>query len=254
VGRIAVKEGDKINVGQLILVIEGTGGEKTEEPAADKGARSSGPAPGGTSKAPAASPTRRPANIPAVEVPAEGWNEEIVSENPAAGPHVRRMSRDLGIDLRVIRGSGKSGRILGEDLKAYVAQLRALAMRAGSTPIAAPAGPTRQAPASIDFSKWGPVTRKPLTPMRKAIGERMVESATTLPVVTQFDDADVTRLEELRRQYAAAYEAKGARLTPTALFSRLSLPPCIGTRSSMRVSMKPPRRLSSRITSISASL
>jgi pyruvate dehydrogenase E2 component (dihydrolipoamide acetyltransferase) len=67
----------------------------------------------------------------------------------------------------------------------------------------------------VDFSKWGPVERKPATSLRRKIGEKMSESWTTIPHVTQFDEADITALMELRKKYSAAYEKKGAKLTVT---------------------------------------
>jgi len=78
---------------------------------------------------------------------------------------------------------------------------------------AAPAKPA--AAERIDFSKWGPVSRKPLTSLRRTISRRMAESWQAVPRVTQFDEADITAIDELRRKYAAAYEKQGARLTLT---------------------------------------
>jgi pyruvate dehydrogenase E2 component (dihydrolipoamide acetyltransferase) len=236
VGRVAVKEGDKLNVGQLILVLETAGGGGSREPAAKEREPEKAPAAAapksGTKPRAAASPVAVP---PAVALPLtvaapviqemEGeFVEEIVNESPAAGPNVRRVARDLGIDLRVIRGSGKSGQILVGDLKDYVARLRELAARprlvvAPPVPVAVPAAaaaPAKPAPVAVDFAKWGPVTRKPLTQLRRTIAERMVASATSLPSVTQFDEADVTGLDALRKKHAAAFEAKGARLTLTS--------------------------------------
>lgn len=230
VTRLAVKEGDKISVGNLILVLEGAGGaaaaptetaasserKATKEPAAAPKKKPS------TSAAPVAPVPREAAPVVAEADEAEEFVEEILHENPSAGPNARRIARDLGIDLRIIPGSGRSGQIMVKDLKEYIARLRALASRPKVVTVAPPAtapAPRSAAPTpSVDFSQWGPVTVKPLTPLRKTIAARMVESATTLPTVTQFDDADVTELDGLRKKYAAAYEAKGARLTLTSFF------------------------------------
>src|SRR5439155_13363739 len=86
---------------------------------------------------------------------------------------------------------------------------------AASTPVRSNAVP----PEPIDFSKWGAISRKPVSQLRKVISQRMSESWTTVPRVTQFDEADITALMELRKKYQTAYEAKGARLTlnPLAL-------------------------------------
>ena len=98
------------------------------------------------------------------------------------------------------------------DLRAYVQRLEKLAAQPRTT-----AGrPAAVAAQSIDFSKWGEITKKPLSPIRKTISERMSESWTTIPHVTQFDEADITGLMELRKKYAPQYEKKGARLTLTS--------------------------------------
>jgi len=82
---------------------------------------------------------------------------------------------------------------------------------------AAPAAPAKPVPVSIDFSQWGPVIKKSITPLRQVIARRMLENWNTIPHVTQFDDIDFTRLNELRKKYAASYEAKGSKLTLTPL-------------------------------------
>lgn len=119
-----------------------------------------------------------------------------------------------------MRGSENGGRIVLADLRAYIQRLEKLATAGKSAkPSVAPAAAAVAAPApvveSIDFSKWGPVTKKPLSVLRKVISHRMTENWNTIPHVTQFDNADITALLELRKQHAAAYEAKGAHLTLT---------------------------------------
>jgi pyruvate dehydrogenase E2 component (dihydrolipoamide acetyltransferase) len=123
----------------------------------------------------------------------------------AASPTIRRMARDLGIDLTTVPATGRGGRIELEDLKNFIAGLQA-----------GTASPAKPAAALPDFSKWGPVTRKPISSLRKVIGERMTESWTTVPHVTQFDEADITGIMALRKKHLAAYEKAGVRLTVTA--------------------------------------
>lgn len=218
VGRIAVKEGDKIAVGQLILVLEGA--SKAAAPAAGPAAPTSSPSPRKAAAARAPVPKSEPvtSSAGAVEV------DQVINESPAAGPYVRRVARDLGIDLRWIQGTGKSGQILAADLKEYVARLRTLASSAGtaSRPESEPESKVdvKPAAASVDFAQWGPVTRKPMTQLRRTIAQRMVESASTLPTVTQFDHVDVTGLEALRKKHGPAFQAKGARLTLTSFVLR----------------------------------
>jgi pyruvate dehydrogenase E2 component (dihydrolipoamide acetyltransferase) len=103
------------------------------------------------------------------------------------------------------------------DLRAYIQRLQSAAAKAESAPAAAPTAPTKPAAEQIDFSKWGPVTKKPITTLRGVIARRMWENWNAIPHVTQFDDADFTRLNELRKKYAAAYEGKGTKLTLTPL-------------------------------------
>lgn len=265
VGRVAVKEGDRLNVGQLILELESSSGATSEDGAAPASAStksgstpvpSSPSVPTATATTPARArvaaagaavpathsagvPVTQPltASLPAVvataaDLVAEGEPEvePILDENPGAGPNVRRIARDLGLDLRVIAGTGKSGQITIDDLKGYIANLRnrALRPRVVATPIAVPVvttpAPAAAAKAVIplpDFTRWGTVQRKPISPLRRTIAERMVASATTLPTVTQFDEADVTRLNEIRKAHASAYEAKGARLTLTSFILKV---------------------------------
>jgi pyruvate dehydrogenase E2 component (dihydrolipoamide acetyltransferase) len=131
----------------------------------------------------------------------------------AAAPSIRQMAADLGINLGKIRGSARGGRIVLSDVRAYIQKL----IRAAAQPKAVGAAAAEK-PASevIDFSKWGGISKKPMSSLRKVISRRMVENWNAIPHVTQFDDADISGLLELRKKYVAAYEAKGARLTVTS--------------------------------------
>ena len=129
------------------------------------------------------------------------------------------MARELGLDLRKIRGSEKGGRIVLEDVRAYIQRLEWLA--AQPRPAGA-AGPAKPPPERIDFSKWGPIARRPLTPLRKVIAGRMAQSWNAVPRVTQFDEADITALNELRNRHVEAYEKKGARLTLTSFALKIA--------------------------------
>jgi pyruvate dehydrogenase E2 component (dihydrolipoamide acetyltransferase) len=195
VTKIRVKEGDKISVGQVILSIDA--GNAEAKPA----------------KVEEASKSRK-------TKPAVVEDEEEAVAKPgaevAAAPSVRKQARELGIDLTRVHGSEPGGRIVMADLRAYLQRLQKLAAQ----PKAAATTPARARAISsepVDFSKWGPISRKPLSQLRKVIGQRMAESWTKVPRVTQFDEADITALMQLRKKYQAAYEAKGARLTLTPL-------------------------------------
>ncbi len=198
---IRVKEGDKLSVGQMILVVDDGGTAPAAAPVVQKTA------------------TPRPAAKAAAPVEAEEAVEEIsgeeletVNESVAAAPSIRKLARELGLDLRKIRGSESGGRIVLADIKAWLAHVQQIAAQ----PKSAPGTAAQPAPVSVDFAQWGSIYKRTFTPLRKVIAQRMVESRTLVPEVTQFDEADLTGLNELRKKFAPAYEAKGARLTVTS--------------------------------------
>jgi pyruvate dehydrogenase E2 component (dihydrolipoamide acetyltransferase) len=209
VSQIRVKEGDRLSVGQVILTVTESG----TEPAV----------------APSVAPAAQPAAAPALPSPPAGPDQETqtVAEPemktdvpaadgpmPAASPEVRRVARELGLDLRRVSGAGTGGRVGWADLRGYIARLQKLADAPRASAAAPKAAPT---PAEqIDFSKWGAISRKPMSPLRKTISRRMAENWNAIPHVTQFDEVDITDLMELRKKFAPEYEKKGVRLTLTS--------------------------------------
>ncbi|MCX8154994.1 MAG: 2-oxo acid dehydrogenase subunit E2 [Verrucomicrobiae bacterium] len=219
---IRVKVGDKITPGTVILTVSG-GGAPAAAPAPAPAAAKARPAPARPAAPP---PAEEAAPAEEVETEAEAMPSVESTEQyftPPASPTIRKLARELGIDLRRVKGSQHGGRIVMEDLRRYIQGLIRAVEKARSAP-ATPAagGPAAAAPVSIDFAQWGPVTRAPFSPLRQVLSRRLVESVNTLPQVTQFDEADITGLLALRQQYAAAYEAKGARLTLTG-FAMIAL-------------------------------
>jgi len=210
VGKVFVKAGDRISVGQRLISVEGGAGAPAPAPTAAP-APAAAPAPKRAVARPAAAPA-------AEEVEVELEEDEDVNPGvpPVASPSVRKVARELGINLAKIHGSESGGRIVMGDVKAYIQRLIARAT-AKAKPAAAAAAPAKPAPVSIDFSQWGPVIKKSITPLRQVIARRMLENWNSIPHVTQFDNIDFTRLNELRKKYAAAYEAKGSKLTLTPL-------------------------------------
>jgi pyruvate dehydrogenase E2 component (dihydrolipoamide acetyltransferase) len=197
VTKIYVKAGDKISVGQRLISLSGGDQPVVAAAPAAKGA----------------APEQEP-ETPVEESAAEA-GEEIPKPvaAPVASPSIRRLARELGIDLSKVRGSEAGGRIVTSDIRAYIARLQ----KAADKPKVAATALAKTTAESIDFSKWGPVTRKPLTQLRQVIARRMWENWNAIPHVTQFDNADFTRLNELRKKFASAYEKKGVRLTLTPL-------------------------------------
>jgi len=221
VSKVYVKPGDKLSVGQRILSL-GEGGEATPAAApAPKAAPAAAPRPERREREPLQTPHPEPAyEAPAADEPAPG------GPPPATSPSIRKMARDLGIDLARVRGSARGGRIVLEDVRNYIQRLQRAASQPRTAPAplpaaAAPAAAPAKAPAeSIDFSKWGPVTRKKMSPLREVIARRMSENWNAIPHVTQFDEADITAINDLRKKYAPDYEKQGVRLTLTGFALR----------------------------------
>jgi len=203
--KVIVSVGDKISVGQSILSIEPAGGGAPPT-AAPKPAAAKAPSPVAKAKKPAAPP-------PSDEDPeAPSEEEEVSGPMPPASPTIRLITRELGIDLRRIHGSESGGRVVMADVRAYVQRLQRIAAAKTPAAIAAAAKPPMP---SIDFSKWGSIAKRPMTPLRKVIAERMGQSWGAVPRVTQFEEADITALDALRKKYGEAFEKKDARLTLT---------------------------------------
>ncbi len=201
---VHVSEGDKAAVGQLVLTVE----SRTSAPEAAPAAPA--PSPPAEEEPPAPAPAPAPAAPTGTDTPAP---TKLV---PAA-PSVRRLAREIGIDIAEVRGTGPGDRISADDVKAHA---RALNSRRSATPAAA-AGQAEAAPLP-DFSKWGGVERKPMSNVRRATARHMASAWGTIPHVTQFDKADVTDLEAWRRKYGKGVEAAGGKLTPTAIAMKVA--------------------------------
>jgi pyruvate dehydrogenase E2 component (dihydrolipoamide acetyltransferase) len=211
VSQVYVKAGDKLSVGQRILTL--TNGDTAATPAQPAPAAAKAAAPV------AATPQAAPAAAAQPAAADEEFPTPVAA--PVASPSIRRIARELGIDLARIRGSEAGGRIVTSDIRSYIEKLQRHALKpkaVAAAPADAPA--PKPPPEPVDFSKWGPVTRQATSMLRQTIARRMTENWNTLPHVTQFADADFTRLNTLRKRFASAYEGKGARLTVTPLLLR----------------------------------
>jgi len=213
VTKIHVKQGMEVSVGQLLISMESSGGAATVPPAQPV----QGPA--STSTAAAAEfgqPPTAPAATPAAKAADDYRYESRSGTSPPAAPSIRKIARDLGIDLTRVKGSEAGGRINLTDVRSYIQRLQEIAGQRG----VAAARPDTAATASeaVDFSQWGPVRREKMSPLRRTVSRRMFESWSTIPKINQFADADITSLLALRKKYSASYEKKGAHLTLTSFF------------------------------------
>ncbi|GAB6166506.1 2-oxo acid dehydrogenase subunit E2 [Thermostilla marina] len=208
--KIHVSKGDTVSVGQVILTVEPEADstkedkEDAEEPLSESVAVDDVPAsPSAPPVAEATPPSPRPQaarpSAPSTPPPVAPARSGPIP----AGPAARRLARELGIDLQTVTGTGKHGRITPEDVQAA-------AQGAGSgVAVAGPVVP----PGVPDTDAWGPVRRDRMSKIRKTIAAQMVKSWTTVPRVTNFDDADVTDLEAIRKSVPKDFIAPGLKLT-----------------------------------------
>ena len=216
---VNVKVGDTVKVGGVIATLGGA----------------SAPAAPASAPAPAAAPAAAPASAPSVvkvnisggEQPAAQFPKSQGTQNPqtfdgrtvvAAAPSVRRLARELGVDIHAVHGTGIAGRISEEDVR------RTGGNPTVTTPAAAPAAsapaPAVAAAPLPDFTKWGSVTREDMSGIRKATVRSMTAS-TAIPMVTHFDKADVTVMEEVRKRFGARVEKAGGKLTMTHILMKV---------------------------------
>lgn len=200
---VAVKVGDKVGTGDALLTMAVSGGkpaaDNISEPA-DKPETKPAPAPEQTTTeqkpAPATSqPTAADAGSP--------------SKSVHAGPAVRKLAREMGVDLALVNGTGPKDRILKEDVHAWVKQ------RLEGAPAASGGGLAVELP-EIDFSQFGEIERLELNKLRKVSAQNLTRSWLTIPHVTQHEMADITGLEAFRKQQNKALEKEGVKLTMLA--------------------------------------
>jgi pyruvate dehydrogenase E2 component (dihydrolipoamide acetyltransferase) len=134
-----------------------------------------------------------------------------------AGPSVRRFARELGVDLGRVAGHGFKGRITHEDIKAFV---KGALAGGAAAPAAALGGPALPATPVVDVAQFGAVESQPLSRIQRISGPRLHASWVNIPHVTQFDEADITELEQLRASLKGKAEAAGVKLTPLAFVMR----------------------------------
>jgi len=235
VARVHVAKGQKVKVGAVLLTVEDqapAGGEAPPAPPAvpepSSAARpapapavSARPASAAASAGAAASATVAAKAVPPPVAPAPPGSPAVaglsaplppVSREVPAGPGTRRLARELGVDLNVLAAEHPGERLTEEHLKAWVKTRLSAAAAPGAGAGAAPAA----APPLPDFSQWGPVERVPMTTLQRKTADHLTTGWTLAPHVTQFDEADVTDLEDLRRKYMAKTGEQAVKLTITA--------------------------------------
>ncbi len=221
---VKVKEGEKIKVGQVIFTLVGGTAASVERPkpepvehvSGQHGARLAFQAAikaEGKTEEQALPPDQPFAPPPAFAMPAQlakVAGPEHRDPIPAA-PSVRRLARELGVDIYEVKGTGPGGRISEDDVKSYTKTLLVTAVSAAQVP----RGPVE--PQLPDFSKWGKVERVSMRGVRRKTAEHLREAWNTVPHVTQHDRADITELEQLRSRFAPKVEEAGGKMTVTAI-------------------------------------
>ena len=224
--KILVSEGDTLNIGAAILEIEAAtattlptpgepasaGGERATEPVPQPTPTPPAPEPAPTAAAPtpalAAPVAKTPAPVAIAKAPTPASTVDIPGDghsSAAAGPAVRRLARELGVELRRVRPSGSDGRITEDDILAHVRvgnEQADSAVTQGVTPPGMPASDSQ-----------GAVHREKMSRMRQTIARNMLQSYSTIPQLTNFDDVDITELERIRKDSKDDYAATGIKLT-----------------------------------------
>jgi pyruvate dehydrogenase E2 component (dihydrolipoamide acetyltransferase) len=207
---LLIAEGASVTQGAALIKLNVKGGSLPAEAATSDAA----PVVDSTDTATKKSPPRAAANpAPEVSAPAVSAQPSSSASTDASdlyvGPAVRKLAREFGVDLKAVKGSGPKGRIVKEDLHAYVSQrladpsTRAVSVGSGIPEVA-----------EIDFSKFGPVRHEERSRIDKVTATNMSKSWLNVPHVTQFDDADITDLEVFRSSLKAEAEQRGSKISP----------------------------------------
>jgi pyruvate dehydrogenase E2 component (dihydrolipoyllysine-residue acetyltransferase) len=237
VKEIRVKKGDKVKVGAVVLTVEegAAGGNGASTSKAAKTEEKPAAPPLKTETAPAAE-SKPAAEARVLPMPQRGAPEPPPPPAPAAparadgngnrgavapaSPAVRRLAREIGVNIDEVQGTGPAGRISLEDVKEHARRiLSSVPSTAGAG--GAAAGVARAARALPDFQRWGEVDRQPLSNIRRVTAEHLSYAWNAIPHVTQFDKADATELEALRRKFKEQIAKAGGNLTVTAMLVRI---------------------------------
>lgn len=216
VKELKIKVGDKVAEGSIVLLLDAAG---ADAPAPAAATAAAAPAPTASATAPAPAPAVAATPAAPVAAPAPTTESDLGSGPaglPHASPSVRKFARELGVDLTRVKGSGPKGRILQTDIQEFVK-----AAINGSGASAAPSNVSGAALGllpwpSLDFSKFGATELVPLSRIKKISGPNLHRNWVMIPHVTQFDEADITDLEEFRKESNTALAKSGVKLTMLA--------------------------------------
>lgn len=217
VKELKVKIGDELSEGSVIALVEAAGGAPAAAPApAPAAAKVAAPKVeekpepvGGRSVLPGnapegdVAPTARPPFDAGIVMPGDA---------PYASPAIRAFARELGVDVRQVKGTGRGGRIQREDVTGYVKHALASGARPSGAPVAAGGGLNLLPWPKVDFSKFGEIEEKPLSRIQKISGANLARNWAMIPHVTQHEDADITELEAFRKKLGE--ENKDLKVTP----------------------------------------
>ena len=221
---VHIKVGDKVSEGALIIEVAGSGAAAAPAPAPQAAAPAPAPAP--VQAAPAApAPTAQTPVASGVAAAYGTINEEGFAK-AHAGPSTRKLARELGVDLSLVKGSGQKGRITAEDVKSFV---NGVMQNGGATASSASAGASLGGGLDllpwpkVDFSKFGEIEVKELSRIKKISGQNLSRNWVVIPHVTVHEDADMTELEEFRKVLNKEWEKAGVKVSPLAFIIKASV-------------------------------
>lgn len=210
---LTLEEGGEGKVGDQVGSIAQTGGAKPAKAAAKPAAKPAAAPAGASAPKPAAAAKPAAPEAPRLQPAAKRPDHAPLP----ASPSVRKFAREIGVELAQVPGSGPKGRISIADVKAWSKQLHE---QRATAPAAAAAAPVKRVPLP-DFAAFGEIKREKMSTIRKMTVEHMDNCWSTIPHVTQFDEADVTDLEALRKSFQPKAEKAGAKLTMTAMLIKI---------------------------------
>nr|WP_315467206.1 dihydrolipoyllysine-residue acetyltransferase [uncultured Undibacterium sp.] len=221
VKEVKVKVGDKVALGSLVVIIDADGAAAASAPVAAAPAPAAASAP-----VPAAAPAPVAAPVPVVATPAIAGVSTAAAGKSHASPSIRKFARELGVDLSKVPGTAPKGRITQQDVQNYV---KGVVAGAANAPVAAAStngsgsGMNLLPWPSLDFSKFGTTELLPLSRIKKLSGPNLHRNWVMIPHVTQFDEADITGLEDFRKSSNDALAKSGVKLTMLAFVIKASV-------------------------------